>query len=66
MLIAMLYTPIVGIGLGLAKADLQLLGRSLLAEFVGAAFVLAAGLLIGITTRDLTIGGEILSRTSPS
>ena len=29
MLIAMLYGPIVGIGLGLAEADLQLLGRSL-------------------------------------
>jgi uncharacterized hydrophobic protein (TIGR00271 family) len=66
MLIAMLYGPIVGIGLGLAKSDLQLLGRSLLAEFVGAVFVLAAGLLIGIGTRDLTIGSEILSRTSPS
>jgi|SRR5271165_810379 len=66
MLIAMLYGPIVGIGLGLAKADLQLLSRSLLAEFVGAVFVLAAGLLIGITTRDLPIGREILSRTSPS
>ena len=66
MLIAMLYGPIVGIGLGLAKADVQLLGRSLLAEFVGAVVVLAAGLLIGICTRDLRIGSEILSRTSPS
>jgi uncharacterized hydrophobic protein (TIGR00271 family) len=66
MLIAMLYGPIVGIGLGLAKSDLRLLGRSLLAEFVGAVFVLAAGFLIGITTRDLTVGREILSRTSPS
>jgi uncharacterized hydrophobic protein (TIGR00271 family) len=66
MLIAMLYGPIVGIGLGLAKADLQLLGRSLLAEFVGAVFVLAAGLLIGVSTRYLPVGSEILSRTSPS
>lgn len=66
MLIAMLYGPIVAIGLGLAKADLQLLGRSLLAEFVGAVVVMAAGFLIGIATRDLTIGSEILSRTSPS
>jgi uncharacterized hydrophobic protein (TIGR00271 family) len=66
MLIAMLYGPIVGFALGLAEADLDLLGRSLLAEVVGAAFVLAAGLLIGIATRDLTIGSEILGRTSPS
>ena len=66
MLIAMLYSPIVGIGLALAEADLQLLGRSLLAEIVGAVFVLAAGLLIGSATRDLTLGSEILARTSPS
>jgi hypothetical protein len=36
----------VGIGLGLAEADLQLVGRSLLAEIVGALFVMAAGLSI--------------------
>lgn len=66
MLIAMLYGPIVGIGLGLAEANLQLLRRALLAEAVGAVFVLAAGLLIGLSTRDLTIGSEILGRTSPS
>jgi uncharacterized hydrophobic protein (TIGR00271 family) len=66
MLIAMLYGPIVGIGLGLAKADLRLLGRALLAEFVGGVFVLAAGLLIGVSTRYLPVGSEILSRTSPS
>jgi uncharacterized hydrophobic protein (TIGR00271 family) len=66
MLIAMLYGPIVGIALGLAEANLQLLRRALLAEVVGAVFVLAAGLLIGISTRDLTIGSEILGRTSPS
>jgi len=66
MLIAMLYGPIVGIALGLAEANLHLLRRGLLAEVVGALLVLAAGLLIGISTRDLTIGGEILSRTSPN
>jgi uncharacterized hydrophobic protein (TIGR00271 family) len=66
MLIAMLYGPIVGIALGLAEASLHLLGRALLAEVVGAVLVLAAGLLIGISTRDLTIGSEILGRTSPS
>jgi uncharacterized hydrophobic protein (TIGR00271 family) len=66
MLIAMLYGPIVGIALGLAEANLPLLCRALLAEVVGALLVLAAGLLIGISTRDLTIGSEILGRTSPS
>jgi uncharacterized hydrophobic protein (TIGR00271 family) len=66
MLIALLYGPIVGIALGLAEANLPLLRRALLAEVVGALLVLAAGLLIGISTRDLTIGSEILGRTSPS
>jgi uncharacterized membrane protein len=66
MLIAMLYGPIVGIAFGLAEANLHLLRRALLAEVVGALLVLAAGLLIGISTRDLTIGSEILGRTSPS
>jgi uncharacterized hydrophobic protein (TIGR00271 family) len=66
MLIAMLYGPIVGIALGLAEANLHLLRRALLAEVVGAVLVLAAGLLIGVSTRDLTIGSEILGRTAPS
>jgi len=66
MLIAMLYGPIVGIALGLAEANLHLLRRALLAEVVGALLVLAAGLLIGISTRDITIGSEILGRTSPN
>jgi len=66
MLIAMLYGPIVGISLGLAEANMRLLGRSIVSEIVGAALVLAAGLAIGFSTRDLTIGSEILSRTSPS
>src|SRR5580704_12658753 len=66
MLIAMLYGPIVGIALGLAEANLHLLRGALLAEAVGALLVLVAGLLIGASTRDLTIGSEILSRTSPS
>ena len=39
---------------------------ALLAEVVGAVLVLIAGLLIGISTSDLTIGSEILGRTSPS
>ncbi|MGB9432990.1 MAG: DUF389 domain-containing protein [Candidatus Acidiferrum sp.] len=51
MLIAMLYGPIVGIALGLAEANLDLLCRALVAEIVGVVFVLAAGLLIGLSTR---------------
>jgi uncharacterized hydrophobic protein (TIGR00271 family) len=66
MLIAMLFGPIVGIAMALAEANLHLLLRSLVSEIAGAACVLAVGFVIGISTRDLSIGSEILSRTSPS
>lgn len=66
MLIAMLFGPIVGIALGLAEASLPLLGRSLLAEVAGVAWVLAIGYVVGITSRNLQLGSEIISRTSPS
>ena len=66
MLIAMLFGPIIGIAMALAEADLRLLGRALKAEVVGAICVLATGCLIGLSTRHLTIGSEILNRTAPS
>src|SRR5277367_6313831 len=66
MLIAMLFGPIVGIAMALAKADLGFLSRALVAEVVGAVCVLAVGCLIGLVTRHLTIGNEILNRTAPN
>lgn len=66
MLIAMLFGPILGIAMALAEADLRLLGRSLVAEAVGAVCVLAVGCVIGYSTRHLVIGSEILNRTAPS
>lgn len=65
MLIAMLFGPIVGIALGLAEADMHLLGRAVVAEVVGAAWVLAIGFGLGVVFRDLPLGSEVLSRTSP-
>ncbi|HME27108.1 MAG TPA: TIGR00341 family protein [Acetobacteraceae bacterium] len=65
MLIAMLFGPIVGIALGLAEADMQLLGRSVVSEVAGAVWVLAIGFGLGVVFPDLPIGREILSRTSP-
>ena len=66
MLIAMLFGPIIGIAMALAKADLRLLSRAIVAEVVGAVCVLAVGCLIGLSTRHLTIGSEILNRTAPN
>ncbi len=66
MLIAMLFGPIVGIALGLAEGNLRLLARSLLSEIAGAAWVLTIGFVVGVVTRGLSMGTEILSRTSPN
>jgi uncharacterized hydrophobic protein (TIGR00271 family) len=66
MLIAMLFGPIVGIALGLAEADIRLFGRSVVSEVAGAAWVLAISYGVGVTSRSLSIGSEILSRTSPN
>jgi uncharacterized hydrophobic protein (TIGR00271 family) len=66
MLIAMLFGPLVGIALGLAEANIPLLGRSLVSEIVGAAWVLAIGYAVGVASHNLSTGSEILSRTSPN
>ena len=61
MLIAMLYGPLVGIALGLAEANLPLLGRSFLTEIAGAVWVLAIGYVIGMASRDVSIGSDSLA-----
>ena len=66
MLIAMLFGPIVGIALGLAEGNLRLLGRSLVAEIAGALSVLAIGYGVGAVGSHLSIGSEILARSSPN
>ena len=66
MLIAMLFGPIVGIALGLAEANIPLLGRSLVSEIAGAVWVLAIGYAVGVASHNLSMGSEILSRTSPN
>jgi uncharacterized hydrophobic protein (TIGR00271 family) len=66
MLIAMLFGPIVGIALALAEGNLRLLGRSLVAEIAGAAWVLAISSGVGIASHRLSMGSEILARSSPN
>jgi len=66
MLVAMLLGPLIGIALGLAEANLPLLSRSLLTEIAGAAWVLAISYVVGMASRNVSIGTEILSRTSPN
>jgi len=66
MMIAMLFGPILGIALGLAEGNMRLLARSLVSEVAGAAWVLAIGFAVGCVAPRLSMGSEILARTSPN
>jgi uncharacterized hydrophobic protein (TIGR00271 family) len=66
MLVAMLFGPLMGIALGLAEADIPLLARSLVSEIAGAILAVIIGYALGTASRSLSIGSEILSRTSPT
>ena len=66
MLIALLMGPITGMALALVDGDQALLRRALLAEAGGAALVLFLSFIIGTVHREVTLGSEILGRTTPS
>ncbi|HET6382012.1 MAG TPA: TIGR00341 family protein [Armatimonadota bacterium] len=66
MVIATLLGPITGLALALVDADHALLRRSVLAELAGAGIVLGVALIIGLISRDIPFGSEILGRTSPN
>ena len=65
MVVAMLLGPIAGVSLALVEADMALLGRSLVAEMVGVAIVLATAFLLGLLHPDIPIGPEMQARTEP-
>ena len=67
MLVSPLMTPIFGVALGMLEGNPRLLGRALVAEFLGAALAIGAAYLIG--TMDFTAGEatpEMLLRTRPN
>ena len=66
MLIAMLLGPISGIALALVAGDMTLLRKALLAELCGVLIVLATSFVLGKIHRDLPLGSQALSRTSPN
>ncbi len=66
MIIAVLLGPITGIALALVDGDQPLLRRALLAELTGAALVLTLSFVIGKIHADMSLGSEIIGRTSPS
>jgi uncharacterized membrane protein len=66
MLIAMLLGPISGIALALVAGDPVLLRKALLVEVCGVLLVLTTSFILGKTRRDLPLGSQVLSRTSPN
>jgi uncharacterized hydrophobic protein (TIGR00271 family) len=66
MLIAMLYGPILGIGLALAELDVRMLAAALAAEIVGVLWVLAIGTGIGWLHDNVPISEQLLARTTPN
>ena len=66
MLIAMLYGPILAIGLALAELDVRLLARAVIAEIAGVAWVLAIGVFIGLMHWKIPLSDQLLARTTPN
>jgi uncharacterized hydrophobic protein (TIGR00271 family) len=66
MLIAMLYGPILGIGLALAELDVRMLATALAAEIVGMLWVLTIGTGIGWLHDNVPISEQLLARTTPN
>ncbi len=66
MIIALLLGPITGIALGLVDGNQPLLRKALIAETVGVALVLVISLVIGKLHADMSLGSEIMGRTSPN
>lgn len=68
MIIAPLSTPILGVGLGIAKRDRTLSRRSLLYVVLGAALAIAIGALFSLLVPggvNLLANSQIAGRTSP-
>ncbi|TAH65239.1 MAG: DUF389 domain-containing protein [Rhodopseudomonas palustris] len=66
MLIAMLYGPILGIGLALAELDVRLLVGALLTEVLGVVWVVAIGIGVGWLHNNVPISEQLLARTTPN
>lgn len=66
MIIALLLGPITGMALALVDGDQSLLRKALIAEAGGVALVLLIGFTIGNIHAEMTLGSEIMGRTSPN
>ncbi len=66
MLVAMLLNPITGLSYAFVTADIALIRRAGIAEFLGAVLVFAIGFVVGTVHHDLPITQEMLVRCDPT
>ncbi|QYJ79717.1 TIGR00341 family protein [Shewanella acanthi] len=66
MIVAMLFSPILGLALGLVEGEKLLVRHSIKSIVVGSIVVYATALLIGFVHSDIPITPEIMARTSPN
>lgn len=66
MIVAMLFSPILGLALGLVEGEGLLVRHSLKSLLVGSILVYVTALIIGFIHSDIPITPEIMARTSPN
>lgn len=66
MLVAPLMTPILGLGLGLARVEATFIRLALRAEVTGIVIAVGAGALFGLSLPYIETTPEMLSRTTPN
>jgi uncharacterized hydrophobic protein (TIGR00271 family) len=66
MLVAPLMTPILGLGLGLARGEATLIRMALRAEVTGIVIAVGAGALFGLSLPYIETTPEMLGRTTPN
>lgn len=66
MLVAPLFTPILGISLSIVRGDIQLLRLAIESTLKGIVLAIAVAILITVISPLKTVGSEITARVSPN
>lgn len=66
MLIAPLMSPVLAIGLAIARGDIRFLKESAIAVAKGSLIAILFAIVVAIIAPQMALGGEILSRTKPN
>lgn len=66
MIVAMLFSPILGLALGLVEGERLLVRHAIKSLVVGSILVYATAFIIGFVHTDIPITPEIMARTAPN